>query len=77
MYSMQGFVRASKGGPIERDSLLRFDEVQSVAMNNLETTEWRLADDVLAIVRSQLSFFLTGLSADEYLYWRAELQKQS
>jgi len=45
-------------------------------MSNLEPTEWTLADNVLAIVRSQLSFFFTGLSADDYLYWRAELQKQ-
>jgi hypothetical protein len=70
------FLFLPKGGPILRDSLLRFDEVQSIAMNNLEATGWTLSDDVLAIVRAQLSFCLTGLSADDYLFWRDELQKQ-
>jgi hypothetical protein len=71
------FMFLPKGGPIQRDSLARFDEIQSVTMNNLEATEWSLAADVLTILRSQLSFFLTELSAEDFLSWRSELQKQS
>jgi hypothetical protein len=71
------FMFLPKGGPILRDSLARLDEVQSVTMSNLEATEWALAADVLAVLRSQLSLFLTELSAEEFLNWRSELQKQN
>jgi len=71
------FLFLPKGGPIQRDSRLRFDELQSIAMNNLEPTEWTLAEDVVAVLSSQLSFFLTGLAAEQYLDWRSELQKQA
>jgi hypothetical protein len=64
-----------KGGPIQRDSLLRFDELQSIAMNNLEPTEWSLSTDVVGVLSSQLSFFLTGQASEQYLEWRTELQK--
>jgi hypothetical protein len=58
-------------------SRFRFDELQSVAINNLEPSEWTLADDVVAVLSSQLSFFLMGPSAEQYLCWRSELQKQT
>jgi hypothetical protein len=44
-------------------------------MNNLEPTEWSLSTDVVGVLSSQLSFFLTGQASEQYLEWRTELQK--
>lgn len=58
------------GGPLQRDSVMRFDELQSVAINQLQHTGFSLAPDVLEVVRAQVAFFLTGTSGDSYLEYR-------
>jgi hypothetical protein len=50
------------------------DEIQSVAENQLWPTGFSLSDDVREILRSQVSFFLTGLSGDEFAGWAALLK---
>jgi hypothetical protein len=64
------FVLFPNGGPIQRDSILRLDELQSVAINNLEHTGFRLAADIEAVLRSQAAFFLTGTGGDEFVGYR-------
>lgn len=58
------------GGPLQRDSIMRFDELQSVAINQLEHTGFSFATEVLDIVRAQAAFFLTGTGGDSFLGYR-------
>lgn len=58
------------GGPLHRDSIMRFDELQSVAINQLEHTGFRLVPEVLDVVRAQVAFFLAGTGGDSYLGYR-------
>lgn len=69
------FMFLATEGPITRDSLVRLDCAQSVAEAQLEPTGFALCQDIAAILRSQLSFFQTGLSAKEFADWASELQK--
>jgi hypothetical protein len=60
-------------GPLQRDSIMRFDELQSVAINQLEHTGFSLATEVLDVVRAQAAFFLTGTGGDNFLGYRSLL----
>jgi hypothetical protein len=68
------FLFLPKGGPILVDSIARLDEIQSVAESQLLPTGYSLADDVSEILRSQVSFFFTGLSGGEFAGWAALLK---
>jgi hypothetical protein len=59
-----------KGGPITVDSLVRLDEAQSVAIQNLEHTGYSLSDDALSVFRSQVSFFMGGADGGDFAGWR-------
>lgn len=61
---------SGSGGPLQRDSVMRFDELQSVAINQLEHTGFSLTPEVLDVVRAQAAFFLTGTGGDIYLDYR-------
>jgi hypothetical protein len=67
------FMFVRKGGPLELDSLLRLDCVQSVAEAQLEPSGYSLSEDLCAVLRSQLAFYQTGLAADEFAGWAALL----
>ncbi len=56
------------------DSIARLDEIQSVAESQLWPTGFSLSDDLREILRSQVSFFLGGLSGDEFAGWAALLK---
>lgn len=64
------------GGPLDRDSLLRFDSIQAVFHNHLEPWQWRLADDVLGTLQGQIRFFTTGLYEGDYATVRELLLSQ-
>ena len=68
------FMFLPKGGPITRDSILRLDEVQSVAIAQLQPTAFSLSSEIAAILRSQVSFYLSGLSGDEFAGWATLLK---
>ena len=70
------FLFLPQGGPITADSLARIDEVQSVALDQLDPTGFRLTPDLVAIMKSQVSFHLTGLAGQDFSGW-AELLRQS
>jgi hypothetical protein len=55
--------------------LLRLDEMQSVAINNLAHTPFSLVPEVSGILKSQAAFFVSGNRGEEYLGYR-ELLKQ-
>ena len=62
------FLAAS--GPLTEDSLLRLDEVQSVAIQNLEHTGFCLSPEALAFFRSQVSFFMGGSDGGDFTGYR-------
>jgi hypothetical protein len=68
------FLFLPKGGPLSVDSIARLDEVQSIAENQLESTKFALAKEVCDILRSQVSYFLTGLSGKEFGGWASLLK---
>ena len=68
------FLFIPHGGPLTVDSLARFDELQSVDMSNLEPSGFVLSDDLIAVVKSQLSFGLTGLAGQTFQEWAAQLR---
>lgn len=49
-----------KAGGLAVESLLRFDEMQTIPVPGLEPTEWCLGDEVQKILKSQLQFLMTG-----------------
>jgi len=63
-------------GPLELDSLVRFDELQTVAESNLEPSGYTLNDELITILKSQLCFLLTGLAGEAFQEWASELKKQ-
>lgn len=63
------FLFLPQGGPVLVDSVARLDEIQSVAENQLVATGYSLCNEVRDILRSQVSFFLTGLSGDDFAGW--------
>jgi hypothetical protein len=69
------FLFLPKGGPLMVDSLVRLDEIQSVTESQLNPTGFGLAKEVHDIFRSQVSFFLSGLSGKEFTDWASELRK--
>jgi hypothetical protein len=62
------------GGPLSLDSILRLDELQSVAINNLERTDFCLSNEVNAIFRSQVGFFMSGIGGEDFLGYRELLK---
>lgn len=64
------FLFLPKGGPLVMDSLLRLDELQSVAIQNLDHTDFSLAPEALSVFRSQVSFFTGGNAGAEFLEYR-------
>jgi hypothetical protein len=56
------------------DSIARLDEIQSLAETQLRPTGFSLCEDVVGILRSQVSFFFTGLSGSEFAGWAALLK---
>jgi hypothetical protein len=69
------FLFIPSGGPLTIDSVARFDELQSVDISNLEPSGYSLGDDAIAVLKSQLSFFMTGLAGQSFQDWAAELHK--
>ena len=67
------FLFLPSGGPLQRDSLARLDEAQSVAMGQLESTGWTLAPDAREVFQSQASLFVSGLGQDILARWREQL----
>jgi hypothetical protein len=57
------------------DSIARLDEVQSVAENQLEPTKFTLSKEICDILRSQVSYFFTGLSRKEFGDWASLLRE--
>lgn len=68
------FMFLPKGGPITVDSLARLDEVQSVAESQLEPSEFALSAEVCKVLKSQVSYFYSGLSGNEFAEWAALLK---
>jgi hypothetical protein len=69
------FLFIPSSGPILVDSLARFDELQSVDVANLEPTGYSINPEVIAILKSQLSFFLTGLTGQAFQEWATLLRE--
>ncbi len=69
------FLFLPKGGPLTVDSIARLDEVQSVAENQLEPTKFALSKEICDILRSQVSYFFTGLSGKEFGDWASLLRE--
>jgi hypothetical protein len=68
------FMFLPKGGAITVDSIARLDEIQSVSENQLDPTEYALSDAVCKVLRSQVGYFYSGLSEDEFVEWAALLK---
>lgn len=68
------FIFLPKGGPLTVDSIARLDEIQSVAESQLEPTEFALSVDVCNVLKSQVSYFYSGLSGSEFVGWAALLK---
>jgi hypothetical protein len=62
-------------GPVVVDSLARFDELQSVDVRNLEPTGYALNPEIVAILKSQISFLLTGLAGQAFQDWAVQLKE--
>jgi hypothetical protein len=69
------FLFLPKGGPLTVDSIARLDELQSVAENQLEPTKFALSKEICDILRSQVSYFFTGLSGKEFGDWASLLRE--
>jgi hypothetical protein len=68
------FIFLPKGGPLAVDSIARLDEIQSVAEGQLEPTKFALAAGVCKVLKSQVSYFYSGLSGNEFVEWAALLK---
>jgi len=62
-------------GLFQVDSLLRFDELQSVFSPHLDPTAFSLGDEVIPILRDQIQFLLAGLGPNQFTLLREELLK--
>jgi hypothetical protein len=69
------FIFVPSGGPFARDSIARFDELQSVDVAQLEPTGFAVNPEIVTIMKSQLSFFMTGLAGQPFQDWATELRK--
>ena len=69
------FLFLPAGGPLDADSLIRFDELQSVAESNLQATGYSLNDELISVLKSQLCFLLAGLAGQAFQDWASELKK--
>ncbi len=70
------FLFLTKGGPVTEDSLVRLDELQSVAIQNLEHTGSSLSADATSIFRSQVSFFMGGSDGGDFAKCRELLASE-
>lgn len=70
------FMFLPEGACLRKDSLLRLDSIQHVFHNELEATEWSLADDLQKILRGQLNFLFSGTYGGEYQIARDMLMAQ-
>jgi hypothetical protein len=68
------FMFLPKGGPLTVDSLARLDEIQSVAESQLQPTEFAVSAEVCKVLKSQVSYFYSGLSGNEFAEWAALLR---
>ena len=64
------FLFVPKGGPMEYDSMVRLDELQSIAIQHLEHTGYSLSPEVLAMFKSQVGFYMADLDDGDYLAYR-------
>jgi hypothetical protein len=69
------FMFLPKSACLTNDSLLRLDSIQHVFHNELEPTQWRLCDELMEILRGQLTYLMTKVYGGAYAYYRNELQK--
>jgi len=69
------FLFIPSSGPVVVDSLARFDELQSVDVGNLEPTGYSLNPEIVGILKSQVSFLLTGLAGEAFQQWAAQLRE--
>jgi hypothetical protein len=60
------FLFIPSSGPVVVDSLARFDDLQSVDVANLEPTGYTLNPEIVIILKSQISFLLTGLGGEGF-----------
>ena len=70
------FLFLPMGGAITRDSILRFDELQSVAVTNLKYSPFQLAGEVIDLMKSQIGFYLSGTGGDFFLDYRELLNSE-
>ena len=68
------FLFIPSSGPVLVDSLARFDELQSVDVANLEPTGYTINLEIATILKSQLSFLLTGLAGEAFQEWATMLR---
>lgn len=74
------FCFLAKGGPLRMDSLVRLDELQSIAIQSLKPTRFKLSDEALCLFQSQLRFFSGTGTRDDFEEYRdllAEEDKQN
>jgi len=69
------FLFIPSSGPIVVDSLARFDELQSVDVASLEPTGYSLNPEIVSILKSQISFLLTGLGGSGFQEWATQLRE--
>ena len=69
------FLFIPSSGPVVVDSLARFDELQSVDITNLEPTGYTLNPEIVSILKSQISFLLTGLGGEGFQDWATQLRE--
>jgi hypothetical protein len=67
------FLFVPKGGPMTLDSLVRLDELQSVAIQHLEPTGYTLSPEALTAFRSQVSLFMGGPDGGDFAGYRSLL----
>jgi hypothetical protein len=64
------FCFLAKGGPLTKDSLVRLDELQSIAIMHLQPTGFMLSPEALSLFRSQVSLFTGGSDGNEFADYR-------
>lgn len=69
------FMFFKKSGPLALDSLLRLDCVQSIQEGQLKPAGFAVSPDLCDVLKSQITFYQTGLSAEIFAGW-ADLLSQ-
>jgi hypothetical protein len=64
------FLFLAKSGPLTKDSLVRLDELQSVAIRHLQPTGFAFSKEALSLFRSQVSLFTGGSDGSEFATYR-------